>query len=718
MSYENFIASKIKPVMAVGFDAQVSDRLFDFQKWIVKNALRQGRYAIFADCGLGKSAMQIEWAHQVEQHTGKPVLILCPLAVAPQTIKEAKKIFGYEIKRFDGVQHPITIANYEQLKNINPDGWGGVVLDESSILKNFQGKMRNELIHNFSSVPFRLCCTATPDPNDDTEIGNHAEFLGIMTRLAMLSKFFVHDGGETQKWRLKGHAENQFIAWIKQWSIVIDNPARYGFKQKSYKLPELLTECAWLVTGARDGQLFADDKFDATKLHEELRRTQDERINVISGMCSHLEGQVIVWTLQNEESAKLAKAIPDAVEVTGSMSNDEKERRINDFVTGKARILITKPKIAQYGLNMQNCAIQINSGLNFSFEEYYQRVRRSWRFGQKKNVRIINVIPENMRSVWDVIQAKEKNFKKKQAETIAKVTGEYKESGVKAMKIEKGNYTIHNTDCVLAMREMPDASVGFSVFSPPFADLYTYSDDPNDMSNVGSYSEYMVQFRFMVQELFRILKPGRNVALHCMDLPIQKGKEGFIGLRDYSGEIIKLFSEIGFIYHSRVTIWKNPVTEMQRTKALGLLHKQTKKDSTMSRVGIPDYVLVFRKDGERSEPVHMDIDVDTWQKYASPVWMDIDYGDTLNYTAGRGENDDKHICPLQLPTIERLITLYTNKGDTVFTPFMGIGSEVYQALKMGRKAIGVELKKSYFDVAARNAVNAEKENSQLELWTA
>ena len=203
--------------------------------------------------------------------------------------------------------------------------------------------------------------------------------------------------------------------------------------------------------------------------------------------------------------------------------------------------------------------------------------------------------------------------------------------------------------------------------------------------------------------------------MHCMDLPIQKGKEGFIGLRDYSGQIIKMFGDIGFIYHSRITIWKNPVTEMQRTKALGLLHKQTKKDSTMSRVGIPDYVLVFRKDGERFDPVHMDIDVDTWQKYASPVWMDIDYGDTLNYTAGRAPDDDKHICPLQLPTIERLITLYTNKGDTVFTPFLGIGSEAYQALKMGRKAIGTELKKSYFDLAARNCENAEKQNSQLEL---
>lgn len=709
--YESFILSKAKPVIESGFKAKVSDKLFDFQKWIVEIALRAGRYAIFADCGLGKSAMQIEWAWQVYKKTGKPVLILCPLAVAPQTIAEAKNIFGYEISRED-TSTGLIIANYEQLGNLSDD-WGGIVLDESSILKNFQGKTKQLLIEKFSDVHYKLCCTATPDPNDDTEIGNHAEFLGIMTRLAMLSRFFVHDGGETQKWRLKGHAESQFIAWLKQWSVVIDNPARYGFTQNSYELPALNTECVWLHSGAQDGHLFADSRFDATKLHEELRKTSDERVKMIAEICAKTKGQIIVWTLQNEESTKLAKAIPDAVEVTGSMTTEAKEKRINDFVKGRARILITKPKIAQYGLNMQNCAVQINSGLNFSFEEYYQRVRRSYRFGQKKNVRIINVIPESMKTVWDVIQQKEKNFKKKQAETIEKVTGEYKSKGGKSMKIKKGNYEIQNNDCVLAMKEMPDASIGFSVFSPPFADLYTYSDDPNDMSNVANYDEYMKQFQFMAAELFRILKPGRNIALHCMDLPIQKGKEGFIGLRDYSGEIIKMFTAIGFIYHSRVTIWKNPVTEMQRTKALGLLHKQTKKDSTMSRVGIPDYVLVFRKDGERFDPVHMDIDVDTWQKYASPVWMDIDYGDTLNYTAGRAPDDDKHICPLQLPTIERLITLYTNKGDTVFTPFMGIGSEVYQALKMGRKAIGVELKKSYFDLAAKNCANAETENSQM-----
>lgn len=202
---------------------------------------------------------------------------------------------------------------------------------------------------------------------------------------------------------------------------------------------------------------------------------------------------------------------------------------------------------------------------------------------------------------------------------------------------------------------------------------------------------------------------GRNVAVHCMDLPIQKGKEGYIGLRDFSGMILRAFEDAGFIYHSRVTIWKNPVTEMQRTKALGLLHKQLGKDSAMSRVGIPDYLLVFRKPGEHSHPVKCGINVDTWQKWASPVWNDIDYGKTLNASEARGDNDERHVCPLQLETIERAVSLWSNEDDTVLTPFMGIGSEVYQSILLHRKGIGFELKDSYFNVAVKNIKNAENQ---------
>ena len=271
-------------------------------------------------------------------------------------------------------------------------------------------------------------------------------------------------------------------------------------------------------------------------------------------------------------------------------------------------------------------------------------------------------------------------------------------------------------DCVQLIKGIPDESIGFSIFSPPFAELYTYSDKLEDMGNSKDYKEFFTAFNFLVKELYRVLWSGRNIAVHCMDLPIQKGKEGFIGLRDFSGMILKSFQDAGFIYHSRVTIWKNPVTEMQRTKALGLLHKQVKKDSSMSRVGIPDYLMVFRKDGERDHPIHCDIDVDTWQKYASPVWMDIDYSNTLNATKGRESNDEKHVCPLQLDTIKRAVTLWSNDGDTVLTPFLGIGSEVYQSILMRRKGIGYELKDSYFNEAVKNCKSAENTVNQKSLF--
>lgn len=275
---------------------------------------------------------------------------------------------------------------------------------------------------------------------------------------------------------------------------------------------------------------------------------------------------------------------------------------------------------------------------------------------------------------------------------------------------------LYQGDCVQLIQDIPDESIGFSIFSPPFSDLYTYSDALEDMGNCRDYNEFFIAFDMLIKNLYRVLKQGRLVAVHCMDLPIQKGKEGYIGLRDFSGMILKSFNDAGFIYHSRVTIWKNPVTEMQRTKALGLLHKQLSKDSAMSRVGIPDYLMVFRKEGEHTDPVHCDINVDTWQQWASPVWMDIDYSDTLNKMNARDGKDEKHICPLQLPTIKRAVSLWSNPNDIVLTPFMGIGSEVYQSILLGRKGIGFELKESYFKEAVKNVKSAELEVSQETLF--
>jgi DNA modification methylase len=374
-------------------------------------------------------------------------------------------------------------------------------------------------------------------------------------------------------------------------------------------------------------------------------------------------------------------------------------------------------------MNFQNCRNQIFASLDFSFEGLYQAIRRSYRFGQKEEVNIYLITTDTMANVIDSINKKQKQFEIMQDEMSKAINENLKENSmtVSNFDTEEVNnewYNIKRGDSVKLIKNIPDESIGLSVFSPPFAELYTYSSHLEDMGNSKDYKEFLTQFGFLIKDLYRVMMQGRNVAVHCMDLPIQKGKEGFIGLRDFSGMILKAFEEVGFVYASRITIWKDPVVEMQRTKALGLLHKQVKKDSTMSRVGIPDYVMIFRKDGERNNPVtNTELSVDLWQKYASPVWMDIDYGNTLQgYRNGREDNDEKHICPLQLDTIARLIHLYSNKNDTVFTPFMGIGSEVFQAVKMGRKGIGFELKESYFDLAKKNLQSVIQEKKQAELF--
>lgn len=301
------------------------------------------------------------------------------------------------------------------------------------------------------------------------------------------------------------------------------------------------------------------------------------------------------------------------------------------------------------------------------------------------------------------------------------------------------NYTLYNADTVEVARHLPDESVDFSVFSPPFASLYTYSNSDRDMGNVKSDDEFWQHYRYLIQEQFRVMKPGRNIAIHCMNLPTSKQNDGFIGIRDFRGDIIREYQKAGFIYHSEVCIWKCPVVAMTRTKALGLLHKTIKKDSAMSRMGLPDYVVTMRKPGDNDRPVagefkyyvgdnpplgferkerhdgshfwmpsSQNTSVDVWQQYASPVWSDINQTNTLNFREGRDSDDEKHICPLQLDVIERCLQLWSIPGDVVWTPFLGIGSEAYMAVKLGRKAIGVELKTSYYDLACRNMRNADQ----------
>lgn len=277
------------------------------------------------------------------------------------------------------------------------------------------------------------------------------------------------------------------------------------------------------------------------------------------------------------------------------------------------------------------------------------------------------------------------------------------------------NYTVFHGDCVDVLKGIPDASIDYSIFSPPFASLYTYSNSPRDMGNVRNDAEFFEHFAFLIAELRRVMKPGHNVSFHCMLMPTSKERDGYIGLKDFRGDLIRAFQDHGFIYASEVCIWKDPVTSMQRTKALGLLHKTVRTNACMSRQGIPDYLVTMRAPGEMVDKVTHEPDqypVDKWQKVASPVWMDIDPSDTLQYRSAREHDDERHICPLQLEVIRRGIDLWTNPGDVVLSPFTGIGSEGFVAVEMGRKFVGAELKQSYFEQAARNLAAAEQEQTQ------
>jgi DNA modification methylase len=725
--YKQFLETKTKEHISSGFDiseSELNNNLFDFQKYAVKTALKKGRFALFEDCGLGKTLQQLSWTEAVYNKTNQKVLILAPLAVVQQTKQEADK-FGINNLSYD-------ITNYDQLKNIDTSIYSGVVLDESSILKGRDGKLSSLIISKFKSHEYKLACTATPSPNDHMELGQHSEFLGAMSYLEMLAMFFVHDGGETSKWRLRKHAADDFWKYVCTWSMSIDNPCTLGFNNDGYNLPEIEYIEHIIPVDNNTQTLFGDVAVSATDLHKDLKRSFDARINKTIELVDKNKSpndQWIVWTLKNDEATELSKKLEHCKNVQGSDKPNVKADNLNGFANKEFKTLITKTSIASFGMNYQQCFNMVFTSYDFKFEAFYQAVRRCYRFGQNNKVKVHLLVPESQSNVRKSILEKEKKhfemikeMSNYSADTDYKIN---KTAKVESKEVKTDNYHLINGDCVQETSKLPDNCADMIVFSPPFAELYVYSDKAEDMGNVANYKEFEKHFKFLIPQLKRVLKSGRLCAVHCMDLPIQKGKEGYIGLRDFSGMLVDWFKNEGFIYHERVTIWKNPVTEMQRTKALGLLHKTIKKDATMSRVGIPDYILVFRNEGDNEVPVtHQDIDpnkrdylpVDLWQKYASPVWYDIDYSRTLQYRSGRDGNDEKHICPLQLDTIERLLHLHSNEGDTILSPFGGVGSEGFSALKMNRKSISIELKESYFNLNVSNHKAAVMENAELKLF--
>lgn len=447
MEYSEFIKSKAVIYQPSGFDCQErNENLFGWQNDVVRWALRKGKCAIFSDCGTGKTRMLLQWANMVQKHEQAPVLILAPLAVAQQTREEGQKC-GIDVKVVRDQEEcgdGLNITNYEMLQHFDAANFAGVVLDESSIIKHKDGKTRQLIQDMFEETKYKLCCTATPAPNDFMELGTHAQFLGVMKQTEMLATFFVHDGGDTQNWRLKGHAEKKFFEWVAGWAACFKRPQDLGYEEEGYDLPELrIHEEAVESTGTEliDGQMMMFAPVGKTLLERRSARRNSlmDRVARAAEIANGTGEQVLVWCDLNSESKALTQAIDGAVEVEGSMSLEEKEKGITGFLKGENRVLVSKPSIAGFGINAQNAHIEIFVGLSDSFEQYYQAVRRCWRFGQEKPVDVYIIISDAEGAVKDNIQRKQRDAERMTDELIA-FTREFLKSDMKQTKRDVDEY--------------------------------------------------------------------------------------------------------------------------------------------------------------------------------------------------------------------------------------------------------------------------------------
>jgi hypothetical protein len=576
ITYEDLLKAKAKPHQPSGFEVAGDwPWLFPFQRYCVKDALRYGRYCLFEGCGLGKSRQQVTWAWEVVKHTGRPVLILAPLVVCDQTLEEVEEklnahsgagIVMEKLRPSVALELPakVYIINYEQLDNIKHliPQFAGIVLDESSLLKSFTGKTKRKLLTYFKDTPYKLCCTATPAPNDYNEIGNHSEFIGVLDAQDMRAKWFVRDEG-MNNYRLKGHAKADFFAWMRSWCKMFENPADIGFPMQGYNLPDVNYQEVEIKTQKREnGKLYNEGHINATSFHQEVKLTMQDRLAAVAEIVNSSEESFIVWIEQIEEGRLLRKLIPDAVEVQGSDKPEVKSQRLLDFAHGKIRVLISKGEIAGFGMNFQNCHNMIFANPSFSFETIYQCICREKRFGQLYPVSVWMVVTDTMENVIAKYRRKEKQFFDMLQEMNDGINNkkygllteyEFREYRDHYMWLMKG-------DSVLEIDRIEDNSLDLIVFSPPFSALFTYSNYIHDMG------------------------------------------------------------------------------------------------------------------------------------------------------------DEKHIAPLQLEVIHRLVNMYSNEGETVFTPFLGIGSEAFVSIRNNRKAIGIELKDSYFDVAVKNCKKAVGAKAQITLF--
>jgi len=752
-SYSKFLESKQKIANLKGIQINpnlIHPKLFEWQRRIVVWALSKGKCAIFLDTGLGKTFQQLEWARLLRQNT----LIIAPLSVARQTAREAKKI-DIEVRYVRSQDeitpnHKMWITNYEMIESFDFTTFGAVVLDESSILKSIGGKTRQKLTELCKDVPYKLCCTATPAPNDYIELGSHTEFLGICTMAEMLGTFFINANKEhtiayegkvyrkkgTNKggteWRLKHHAEQPFFRWLASWAITMTKPSDLGYDNDGFILPPLNIHPIFVETDYKPAdQLFFTHLHGISDRVNVRRATLEQRLDMLKEVVDKNHGQWIIWSGLDKESHSATLAFgQDAVEVKGSDTIEHKVQAIEDFQDSKYRIMLTKTKIAGHGMNFQQACNMAFFGMNDSWESFYQAIRREWRYGQQSPVNVYLILSDVEAEIYENVMRKDAMAKRLREKLIEQIKGY--EKGELGMATEalsdytedtvKGNNWVAMLgDACIRLKEIGANSIDLSVYSPPFADLFTYTASDRDLGNSKGWGEFFEHYAFIIREVLRVTKAGRLTCVHTSDIPALAQKDGYIGIKDFPGEVIRAYEKEGWTFTGRAFVQKNPQSQAIRTKSKALLFVQMRKDSADSRPALIDQVLIFKKDGDNAVPItpvdNGELDNETWIEWAHGIWLGIQETETLQFSKARGADDEKHVCPLQLGTIERCIKLYSNPSEMVLTPFGGIGSEAYVALKLGRKATLIELKPEYFKVAVQNMTEAERLQKKQDLFS-
>ncbi len=716
--------------------------LHEYQRFADTFAVARQRAALFLECGLGKTSIALAWVEHVRN--GRPAIICAPLAALHEFENERRKFFpdvplrivptgnvAAWLERPEGIA---LVTHHAFIEDRDLTGIAAFVLDESSILKSGEGAIAMSLVRSCRPVAYRLALSATPAPNDPTEYATHATWLGYMrTDAEFRARFFVRDGKD---WRVKGHAKAALPQWLARFALWMTDPAAYGMPCDA--LPKDDYSLRYVRLGSVEGVDIERDLFGAPagaldmSTRAKMRASiydDDTRMAMVANLCrGH---RTIVWATRNNHADALEDALILAGlrvrQIAGSTPDEERVAIVRAFQAGQLDALVSKAAVIGHGVNLQSAERMIFAGYDESYEAMHQAIRRAHRQGRTGRLDVFVLVTPEEETVVHALELKRERWKedaaRQESEFVTALAGDlnayrtgqvmtsYADEPTRLAPVETEYFRLIHGDSIEEMGNMPEESVDLAVFSPPFASLFTYSSETADMGNCSDQAEeeFGIHFAHFSERLFRVMRPGRVVALHLAQLVAFRARHGRKGIRDFRGAVIDAMEKAGFLYYGEFVIPKNPQAVAIRTKSERLQFSQFKRDSLESSPALNDYVLEFRKPGTQKVQVKNDVSNEEWINWASGVWTDINETDVLNYHAARGEQDEKHICPLQLQVIERCVRLWTNPGEVVFSPFAGIGSEIYTAIHQRRIGLGIELKAEYFHQAVKHSERAVSE---------